>query len=52
MQNYDLAADFQRRAYALALKEHAVRVSRVERRNSALSDAFTQRPTYPIGDWV
>ena len=36
----DLAADRQRRAYALVREQHALNVSRVERRNSALSDAF------------
>ena len=29
-----------------------ITVSRVERRNSAPSDAFKQRPIYTIGDWV
>ena len=48
----DLAADRQRRAYALVREQHAITVSRVERRNSALSDAFKQRPSYTIGSWV
>ena len=48
----DLAADRQRRAYALVREQHAITVSRVERRNSAVSDAFKQRPTYTICNWV
>ena len=47
----DLAADRQRCVYAL-VREHAIPVSCVERRISALSDAFKQHPTYTIGDWV
>ena len=45
----DLAADRQRRAYALVREQHALTVSRVERRNSALSDALKQLPIYTIG---
>ena len=40
----DLAADRQRRAYALVRQQHALTVSRVELRNSALSDALKQLP--------
>ena len=48
----DLAADRQRRAYALVREQHALTVSRVERRNSALSDALKKVLTYSIGGWV
>ena len=48
----DRAADRQRRAYALVREQHAFSVSRVERRNSALSDALKQLPIYTIGGWV
>ena len=49
----DLAADRQRRAYALVRQQHALTVSRVELRNSALSDALKQLPIiYTIGGWV
>ena len=39
-----LAADRQRRAYALVREQHASTVSRVERRDSALSDEFQTTP--------
>ena len=48
----DLAADRQRRAYALVREQHALNVSRVERRNSALFDTLKQLYIYTIGGWV
>ena len=48
----DLAADRQRRTHALVREQHALTVSRVERRNSALSDAPKQFPIYTIGGCV
>ena len=48
----DLGADRQRRAYELVREQHKLSVSRIERRNSALSDALHKLPTYAIGDWV
>ena len=48
----DLAADRQRRAYALVREQHALNVSRVERRNSALFDTLKQLSIYTIGGWV
>ena len=48
----DLAADRQRRAYALVREQHALSVSHVERQNSALSDALKQLPIYTVGGWV
>ena len=45
----DLAAHRQRWAYALVREQHALAVSRVERRNSALSDALKQLPIYTTG---
>ena len=48
----DLAADRQRCAYALVREQHALTVSRVERRNSALSDALKQLPIYNNSGWV
>ena len=45
----DLAADRQQRAYAPVREQHALTISRVERRNSALSDALTQ-PIYTVGE--
>ena len=46
----DLAADRQRRSYALVREQHAITVSCVDRRDSALSDAIKQRLTYSIGN--
>ena len=46
------AADRQRRAYGLVREQHALTVSRVERRNSALSDKLKQLPIYTVSDWV
>ena len=40
MEYCDPAADRQRRAYALVHEQHALNVSRVEHRNSALSDSL------------
>ena len=48
----DLAADSQRRAYALVREQHALAVSRVERRNSALSDVLKQLLIYVAGGWL
>ena len=44
----DLAADRRRRAYALVREQHALNVSRVERRNSALSDAIKLLNIYTV----
>ena len=50
---YDgLAADRQRRSYALVREQHALNIAHVERQNSALSDGIKQLPTYAIGGWV
>ena len=48
----DLAADHQRCAYALVREQHVFTISRVERCNSALSDAIKQLPVYTVGGWV
>ena len=48
----DLAADRQRRSYALVREQHALNITRVERRISALSDGLKQLPTYTVGCWV
>ena len=52
LEYWDLAADRKRRANALFREQHALTVSRVECRNSALSNAFKQLPTYTVGGWV
>ena len=48
----DLAADRQRRSHELVRAQHLLSVSRIERRNSALSDALNQLPVYATGGWV
>ena len=48
LEYVDLAADRQRRSYALVRDQHALNIARVERRNSALSDGLHQFPTYAI----
>ena len=48
----NLAADRQRRSYELVREQHALTVSRMERRNSKLSDALHKRPVYATGGWV
>ena len=51
LEYVDLAADHQRRSYALAREQHALNIARVELR-SALSDGLKQLPTFAIGGWV
>ena len=48
----DLARERQQRAYELVREQHALTVARVNRRNSALSDALLRRPQYAAGGWV
>ena len=48
----DLATDRQQRAYDIAREHHALTVSRVERRNSVLSDAQRPVPKFAVGGWV
>lgn len=48
----DLATVRQRRSIALVREQHALNVTRVERRNSSLSDGLKQLPIYAVGDWV
>ena len=48
----DLATDRQQRAYDIVREHHAITVSRVERRNSALSDAMRPVPKLAVGGWV
>ena len=48
----DLATDRQQRAYDIVLEHHTLTVSRVERRNSALSDALRAVPEFAVGGWV
>ena len=52
LEYVDLAADRQRRSYALVREQHARNIARVERRKSALFDRLKQLPTYAIGGWV
>ena len=48
----DLASEHQQRANDIFREMHALTVSRVERRNSSLSDALRQVPNVVVGDWV
>ena len=48
----DLATDRQQRAYDIVREHYALTVSRVERRNSALSDALRAVPKFAVGGWV
>ena len=48
----DLATDRQQRAYDIVPEHHALTVSRVECRNSALSDALRAVPKFAVGGWV
>ena len=48
----DLATDRQQPAYDIVREHHALSVSRVERRNSALSDALRVVPKFPVGGGV
>ena len=48
----DLAADRQQRAYVIVRKHHALTVSRVNRRNSALADALRPTPKFVVGGWA
>ena len=44
--------DRQHCAYDIVREHHALPVSRVERRNSALSDALHPVPKFAVGGWV
>ena len=48
----DLATDRQQRAYDIVRKHHALTVSRVNRRNSALADALRPTPKFVVGGWA
>ena len=47
-----MATDRQQRAYDIIREHHALTVSRVERRNSALSDALRPVPKFAVSGWV
>ena len=48
----DLATDRRQRGYDFVREHHALTVSRLERRNSALSDALRAVPKFAVGGWV
>ena len=48
----DLATNHQQRAYDIVREHHALTVFRVERRNSALSDALRVVPKFTVGGWL
>ena len=48
----DQATDRQQRANDIVRKHHALNVSRVNRRNSALVDALLPTPKFAVGGWA
>ena len=48
----DLATDRQKRANDIIRAHHALTVSRVDRRNSALADALRPAPNFATGGWA
>ena len=48
----DLATDRQQREYDIVRIHHALTVSRVERRDSSLSEALRMVPKFAVGWWV
>ncbi|CAB1111208.1 unnamed protein product [Ectocarpus sp. CCAP 1310/34] len=48
----NLAVDRQRRAYELVREYNALKISRVERRNSSLLDAIHKLPQFTVGGWA
>ncbi|CAB1107752.1 unnamed protein product [Ectocarpus sp. CCAP 1310/34] len=48
----NLAVDRQRRAYELVREYNALKISRVERRNSSLQNAIHKLPQFTVGGWA
>ncbi|CAB1107450.1 unnamed protein product [Ectocarpus sp. CCAP 1310/34] len=48
----NLAVDRQRRAYDLVREYNALKISRVERRNSSMLDAINKIPKFTVGAWA
>ena len=48
----DLTSKRQQRANDIVIEKHALIVYREERRNSALSDALSQVPSFVVGKWA
>ena len=48
----DLATDRQQRANGVVRKHHALTISRVNRRNSALADALRPVPKFAMSGWA
>ena len=48
----NLATDRQKRANNIVCAHHALTVSRVDRRNSALTDALRPAPNFAVGGWA
>ena len=49
---FDAAAGRQQRANDIVRKRHALTVSRVNHRNSALTDALRPTPKFAVGGWA
>ena len=50
--SYDLATDREQRANCIVREHHALTVSRVNHRNSALTDALRPTPKFAVGGWA
>ena len=48
----DLATDRRQSANGIVRKHHALTISRVYRRNSALADALRPAPKFAVGGWA
>ena len=48
----DLASECQQRANDIVREMHVLTISRVERRNKALSDALRQVPNFVVNNWI
>ena len=50
--SWNMSTCGQRRSYALVREQHALNITLVNCRNSALFDGLKQLPTHTIGGWV
>ena len=52
LEYVDLATDRQKRSYQLVRDQHALNTAKIERSNSALTEALRKTPIYTAGLWV
>lgn len=48
----DLIHERQQRVYELVREYHALTITRINCRNSAISEALFRRPSYTVDGWV